>query len=231
VTDRDALLRAICDSPDDDAPRLVYADWLDENGDPRQAEFIRVQIALAGVPEFERATHPGFARVQELWRELRKWRYPLGDWRLFVLSHFFRGFNVVRSTTVRDFMTAAAAPWTLGTVEVLSLCFDGRLDFSPAKVAKLTAIPALGRMKVLRLHGSRLTDDWVAAVVSSPSAAGWRHLDLDLYGRELSDPLCDALCASPLVTSKATIEIHRGNLSDRGRVILCDAFEDRQTIH
>ena len=44
MTDRDALLRAICDNPEDDAPRLVYADWLDENGDPLQAEFIRLQL-------------------------------------------------------------------------------------------------------------------------------------------------------------------------------------------
>ncbi len=54
MTDRDALLRAICENPDDDAPRLIYADWLDEHGDPRQAEFIRVQIELARIPEHER---------------------------------------------------------------------------------------------------------------------------------------------------------------------------------
>ena len=42
-----ALLTAIADSPDEDTPRLVYADWLDENGDPDKAEFIRVQIELA----------------------------------------------------------------------------------------------------------------------------------------------------------------------------------------
>ncbi len=27
------FLRAICESPEDDTERLVYADWLDENGD------------------------------------------------------------------------------------------------------------------------------------------------------------------------------------------------------
>ena len=27
-----ALLRTVAACPDDDAPRLVYADWLDENG-------------------------------------------------------------------------------------------------------------------------------------------------------------------------------------------------------
>lgn len=40
-----ALYRAIIESPFDDAPRLVYADWQDEYGDPNFAEFIRLQIA------------------------------------------------------------------------------------------------------------------------------------------------------------------------------------------
>ena len=46
MTDREALYRAILDAPDDDAPRLVYADWLDEHGDPDRGEFIRLQCEL-----------------------------------------------------------------------------------------------------------------------------------------------------------------------------------------
>lgn len=38
-----ALYRAICANPDEDTPRLVYADWLQEHGDEDRAEFIRVQ--------------------------------------------------------------------------------------------------------------------------------------------------------------------------------------------
>ena len=38
---------------DDDTPRLVYADWLMENGQDDRAEFIRVQVELA------RACRPG----------------------------------------------------------------------------------------------------------------------------------------------------------------------------
>jgi uncharacterized protein (TIGR02996 family) len=44
MSEREALMRAICDNPDDDTPRLVFADWLDENGEPERAEFIRVQV-------------------------------------------------------------------------------------------------------------------------------------------------------------------------------------------
>jgi len=47
VNDASALLAAIRAAPDDDAPRLVYADWLDEHGEMERAEFIRVQCELA----------------------------------------------------------------------------------------------------------------------------------------------------------------------------------------
>jgi uncharacterized protein (TIGR02996 family) len=49
VTDEDALLRAIGEEPDEDGPRLVYADWLEEHGNPGRAELIRVQCALAAL--------------------------------------------------------------------------------------------------------------------------------------------------------------------------------------
>lgn len=46
-----ALLAAIRAHPDDDTPRLAYADWLDESGDPARAEFVRVQVELARLPD------------------------------------------------------------------------------------------------------------------------------------------------------------------------------------
>lgn len=42
-----ALVRAVCATPDDDLPRLVAADFLDENGHGEYGEFIRVQCHLA----------------------------------------------------------------------------------------------------------------------------------------------------------------------------------------
>lgn len=47
MTDGNALLAAILAYPDEDTPRLMYADWLQENDQPDRAEFIRVQIELA----------------------------------------------------------------------------------------------------------------------------------------------------------------------------------------
>src|SRR5262249_37760559 len=50
MLDRGTFIDAILETPDDDAPRLVYADWLDEHGgeaDRARAEFIRVGCEVA----------------------------------------------------------------------------------------------------------------------------------------------------------------------------------------
>jgi uncharacterized protein (TIGR02996 family) len=64
----DALLDAIFDHPDDDTPRLVYADWLQEHGQEDYAQFIRLSIRIARV---------SFSPDEQ--RALRKERYLLGQ--------------------------------------------------------------------------------------------------------------------------------------------------------
>jgi uncharacterized protein (TIGR02996 family) len=44
------ILAAILDEPDDDLPRLVYADCCEESGDHDRAEFIRLQLELHRAP-------------------------------------------------------------------------------------------------------------------------------------------------------------------------------------
>ena len=46
ISTDDALLAAILANPEDDLPRLVYADWLEEAGFSERAEFIRIQCHL-----------------------------------------------------------------------------------------------------------------------------------------------------------------------------------------
>ncbi|MBO0701086.1 MAG: TIGR02996 domain-containing protein, partial [Zavarzinella sp.] len=48
MSDLHDLIRACKSEPDDDAPRLVLADWLEEHGQPDRAEFIRRQIEGSG---------------------------------------------------------------------------------------------------------------------------------------------------------------------------------------
>ena len=50
MTPEEAFVQAITGSPDDDTSRLVYADWLEERGDPR-GEFLRLECRLRALPE------------------------------------------------------------------------------------------------------------------------------------------------------------------------------------
>jgi uncharacterized protein (TIGR02996 family) len=61
MSDSESFLRAIRANPEDDTLRLVFADWLDEHGQPDRAEFIRLQVELD--PVRDRLDDP---RVQEL---------------------------------------------------------------------------------------------------------------------------------------------------------------------
>src|SRR5215207_9918468 len=64
MSDRDALIAAICAQPDEDTPRLAFADYLDEFDESPRAEFIRAQVELARTPPWE----PFAVRCR--WRQL-----------------------------------------------------------------------------------------------------------------------------------------------------------------
>lgn len=53
MSDRDALLSAICEQPDEDTPRLVFADYLEEHDEGARAAFIRDQVRLALTPPWD----------------------------------------------------------------------------------------------------------------------------------------------------------------------------------
>jgi len=64
--ERSALMRTICESPDDDTPRLVFADWLQEHGEDERAEFIRLQCQLASMKEWDESYHSVRLRVHAI---------------------------------------------------------------------------------------------------------------------------------------------------------------------
>jgi uncharacterized protein (TIGR02996 family) len=87
------FLRAICADPEDDTARLVYADWLEENGQPERAEFIRVQVERARL----RAAGADTEALERRLRELRhaheyEWRCELPRLSGVSWQRFWRGF-------------------------------------------------------------------------------------------------------------------------------------------
>ena len=71
-SERMQLLRSIADKPDDDFPRLVMADWLEEHSEPEHAELIRIQI------ELKKVTLPKPTK----WGSPEYYRFILKQWEL-----------------------------------------------------------------------------------------------------------------------------------------------------
>jgi uncharacterized protein (TIGR02996 family) len=68
-----AFLRAIAENPDEDLPRLLYADWLEEQGSAEEqarAEFIRLQCALEAMSPADEQAPPMRRREQELFEQI-----------------------------------------------------------------------------------------------------------------------------------------------------------------
>ena len=66
LSDRDALLAAIRANPDEDTPRLMFADWLDEHGDDAsrtRAEFIRLQCEIARLADDGSDSHAVYSTM------------------------------------------------------------------------------------------------------------------------------------------------------------------------
>jgi uncharacterized protein (TIGR02996 family) len=127
------FLDAIWENPDDDAPRLVYADWLEERGNPR-GEFIRVQCALArnGLEERERRVLE--RREQELLeKHKQEWLEPACSPRM--TWRFFRGFIAAMQGMYRERAgryTDYIRFFPSRQVRILT-----RVDLTPAEVADL----------------------------------------------------------------------------------------------
>ncbi len=68
LAEHEAFLRAIFDAPEDDTPRLVYADFLEENAEPERAELIRVGCEAAA--RQRRGEPAGAQHLREREREL-----------------------------------------------------------------------------------------------------------------------------------------------------------------
>ena len=66
MDEKQAFLQAIIDDPDDDALRLIYADWLDDHGESERAELIRVQCDLASLS----ISDPRYAQLEDRSDEL-----------------------------------------------------------------------------------------------------------------------------------------------------------------
>jgi uncharacterized protein (TIGR02996 family) len=181
----DALVAAITAAPDDDAPRMVYADWLSERGDAL-GELIALQCRLAN-----NATEPDVvAREHELRASLApRWLAPLqailpGGYELR------RGFVERAELFVTHEVLAARLDELLARAPLLrSIGLPG--------IAAHPMPPAIARLDALALHelGANGTDETTFEVLTSPHLARLRRLEVT-NGR-LGARAVAAMCEHP----------------------------------
>jgi uncharacterized protein (TIGR02996 family) len=170
VNTGDALLHACLDNPDDDTPRLVYADWLQENGDPDRAEFIRLQLVSArhwyagDIPDGVEAREAELRAAHEAeWNPLPP---PLRNY-----AYFDRGF-LDHASVVTDDEAATVARYC---PEILHVSVGGE-DFTDAGLAHLATLPYLEELSFQGIAGATVTGNGMRALARHPRL---RRIKLD----------------------------------------------------
>lgn len=221
-TERD-LLDAILAAPDDDGPRLIYADWLLECGDLR-GELVAVECELARLQRGDPRRDALVARDHALQEALRGSLPPGTDYE--------RGFP----TTLRVEAATGALDAVLRRAPYRAIQID------LAQLPALVAAPELGSVRHLDviLGGNGSPESVAQSEHALRQLASWRHLariaHLSTYGtlaidafrdllanarlRELEvgnpcgpgDPVVDAIVRAPHATRLESLGLHRVRL-------------------
>jgi uncharacterized protein (TIGR02996 family) len=174
VPDREAFLRMICDHPREYGPRLVFADWLEEQGDTARAEFIRLQCERALLPREEIEKRQRLtARCDELYQPRRdNWRLELPALPGVTWGVYQRGFvHNVRLENSAAFLLHAKAMFAAAPIEEVwfsTLGIDG--------ARALATSPLLARVATLKIDNTQLGNEGIAAVIGSPHLANVERL-------------------------------------------------------
>lgn len=184
MTEREALLAAVIESPDDDLPRLVYADWLDENGPSMpdrdsaadRAALIRVQVEQARAEPYSPAWREADAQARELVNRHRpEWTLHLPEW--VVEAKFRRGF--LEHVTVEAVRFAHSAGLLFESEPVREVR-AGRFLQSEGweSIEPFFAALELAKIRRLEFAAATLVNVEFDALAASPYLAGLRELSL-----------------------------------------------------
>ena len=229
-----ALWSAIRANPDDDTPRLVYADWLQEHGDEARAEFIRVQCALEELGADRRK-----GRKQRLPLESRQaallaahrdsWLAPFrarlkgsNRWdredRWLERSNFRRGFFDAMHFGLESARVLAAAGDELEPVDRIGV-MECAANYDRASVVTITAWAGAGC--VVWFSIAKASDNDVTAVVRPGLVRNLSHLGL--WHGTVSDKGVAQLAAWPFAAGLRSIDLKDNPIGDAGAFALADS--------
>ncbi len=193
------FLEDILAHPDDNTPRLVYADWLDEHGDSARAEFIRVQVESAALPHWDARRVRLRLRERALIEEHgEEWKEELPRIRGITWEGFRRGFVAeARFASLKALRENAGDCWEATPLEAISvrwprpreshenleaiaglreLSITGTLYNAHREVGRLADMPLLSTLHALNIADSNLGVEGFGQLVASPHLGNLKAL-------------------------------------------------------
>jgi uncharacterized protein (TIGR02996 family) len=172
-----AFMSAMAADPDNNLPRLVFADWLEENGDADRAEFIRLQCDPT-------ADDAMTARAEELLAANRdRWEVPIAAFGREIesrrgFSHFLKA-DFQRVVEQQE-MLALAPDWHLSLTRE-----DWEYDEPQVELCERFAEgPHLDRIRGLNLAWAGWEPEELEALFAPPLVARLRELRFGDSGGE-----------------------------------------------
>jgi uncharacterized protein (TIGR02996 family) len=224
------LVKEILANPDDRDLRLVFADWLEEQGDPR-SQLVQFQCQL----EQMSASDQGYATLRAKERKLFKQYGSFGN-----LPSIDRlkwepraGFVEWIELTPTRFIKHAEDIFAGAPIREI------RLKGPCAKFARLAQIPQLAQLRSLELKMSKINDASFKALTSSPFLSGLKTLrlqsdelitpgetlanasfiegltELRISGRQVNAAAAQSLANSPCRLESLTLGYGTGNAAIR----------------
>jgi uncharacterized protein (TIGR02996 family) len=194
--EQQGLIEAIRADPEDDTPRLVYADWLEDNGRHDHAELLRLQLAKEW----------SMARMQQQRVLIDRLQGEWPAWLVGAGGRYRRGMGALVWESLREAergvatLTGQNCPlWVVeGELSVYSEWGDRQrfqaLVMSPAfavvthlklwsglsseVLCQMVRSPSLVNLYAIRLQEWRLSGNVVAALADTNNLSGLRRLDL-----------------------------------------------------
>lgn len=214
----EAFLRDILSSPDEDAPRLVYADWLDEHGgedDRPRAALIRAQCELERLADGDKRRKPRQREIAGLLKEHGEtWTKPLADAKIGQDWEFRRGFLEKLTISARAFVPVAAQLFQLAPM-VRAITFPDASN----EVEDLADCPELANLREIDLDrmcacGGCRIDRELRYLFASPQVANLTFLRVS---RDRIDAeVAGALAAAPHLRNLRSLDLSGNPLGLEG---------------
>lgn len=231
------FIEAVCADPASDGPRLVYADWLDDRGDPR-GQFIRLHCALANAESDSALAIEIEARLAELNRYRARWEAPLKG--LVGGMEWSRGFVETVNIETRKFLRRAPELFQLAPIRHVRFLDVG------GSLSALVESPFLSRLHGLTIFAQHIDERLTRALVDSPYLSQLRSLclgrnrvgdrgaerlawsptfrnlvDLDLSDNAIGDLGARAIAGSSNLSNLNRLELRRNEITRAGLGELC----------